>query len=45
MQLSMQEVDSMLNLRGDSLEDAYKVLEIEPTASDEIGRASCRERV
>ena len=26
MQLSMQEVDSMLNLRGDSLEDAYKVL-------------------
>lgn len=45
MQLSMQEVDSMLNLRGDSLEDAYKVLEIEPTASDEEVRKAYRNLV
>ncbi|WP_177865418.1 TerB family tellurite resistance protein [uncultured Bacteroides sp.] len=45
MQLSLQEVDSMLNLKGDSLEDAYKVLEIEPTASDEEVRKAYRSLV
>lgn len=34
MGLSDKEIDSMLNLRGNRLEDAYKVLEIEPTATD-----------
>ena len=34
MQLSLQEVDSMLNLKGDSLEDAYKVL-----ADEEVRKA------
>lgn len=34
MGLSAQEVDSMLNLGGTTLEEAYKVLEIEPTATD-----------
>lgn len=33
--LSVQEVDSMLNLGGNTLEEAYKVLEIEPTATDD----------
>ncbi len=45
MQLSIQEVDSMLNLKGDSLEDAYKVLEIEPTATDEEVRKAYRSLV
>ena len=35
MQLPASEVDSMLHLSGDSLEDAYKVLGVEPTATDE----------
>ena len=35
MRLSEKEVESMLNLRGNSLDEAYKVLEIEPTATDE----------
>ncbi len=35
MGLSYQEVDSMLNLRGTSLDEAYKVLEIGPDATDE----------
>ena len=35
MGLSAQEVDSMLNLGGDTLEQAYKVLEIEPSATDD----------
>ncbi|MBQ7819803.1 MAG: TerB family tellurite resistance protein [Bacteroidales bacterium] len=35
MGLSAKEVDSMLNLGGNSLEAAYAVLEIEPTATDE----------
>lgn len=34
MGLSAAEVDSMLNMGGDSLEDAYKVLEIAPSATD-----------
>ena len=32
--MSASEVDSMLHLRGDSLEDAYKVLGVSPDASD-----------
>lgn len=35
MGLSAEEVESMLNLGGKTLEQAYKVLEIEPSASDE----------
>ncbi len=35
MQMSPQEVDSMLHLQGDSLEDAYKVLGLTPQATDE----------
>lgn len=42
MGLSVKEVESMLNLEGDSLEDAYKVLEIEPTATNEEVRAAYR---
>ena len=33
--LIAHEVDSMLNLGGKTLEEAYKVLEIEPTATDD----------
>lgn len=35
MGLSAQEVESMLNLGGNTLEEAYKVLELEPTATDD----------
>jgi DnaJ like chaperone protein len=35
MGLSAEEVESMLNLGGKTLEQAYKVLEIAPSASDE----------
>lgn len=42
MGLSVQEVESMLNLRGSSLEDAYKVLEISPEATDAEVRAAYR---
>lgn len=35
MRLTMQEVDSMLNLGSNKLEDAYKVLEISSSATDE----------
>ncbi|MBR5296406.1 MAG: TerB family tellurite resistance protein [Parabacteroides sp.] len=42
LHLSEKEVESMLNLKGNSLEDAYKVLEIEPSASDEEVRAAYR---
>lgn len=35
MQMTVQEVDSMLNMGGKSIEEAYKVLEIEPTATDD----------
>ena len=35
MGMSAQEVESMLNLGGHTLEQAYKVLEIEPTATDD----------
>ena len=42
LQLSLNEVDSMLNLGGDSLEESYKVLEINPSATDDEVRASYR---
>lgn len=35
MRLTAQEVDSMLNLGSDRIEDAYKVLEIDPSATDD----------
>ena len=40
--LSEREVESMLNLSSNSLDDAYKVLEIEPTATDEEVRSAYR---
>lgn len=42
MGLSVQEVDSMLNLGGDTLEEAYKVLEIESSATDDEVKAAYR---
>lgn len=42
MGLSLKELDSMLNLSGDSLEEAYRVLEIESSATDEEVRAAYR---
>lgn len=42
MGMSDREVESMLNLKGSSLDDAYKVLEIEPTATDEEVRTAYR---
>ena len=45
MGLSVSEVESMLNLGGNSLEEAYKVLEIEPTATDAEVRAAYRRLV
>lgn len=42
MGLSIQEVDSMLNLGGDTLEEAYKVLEISPSATDDEIKAAYR---
>lgn len=45
MGLSGNEVESMLNLGGNSLDAAYKVLEILPTATDEEVRAAYRKLV
>ena len=42
MGMSAQEVESMLNLGGNTLEQAYKVLEIEPTATDDEVKAAYR---
>ena len=42
MGLSAKEIDSMLNLRGDTLEEAYKVLEISPDATNDEVRAAYR---
>lgn len=42
MGLSAAEIESMLNLGGTSLEEAYKVLEVEPTATNEEIRAAYR---
>ena len=42
MNLTSSEVDSLLNLGGKSLDEAYKVLEIEPTATDDEVRKAYR---
>lgn len=42
MGLSAQEAESMLNLGGNSLDEAYKVLEISPNATDQEVRAAYR---
>lgn len=42
MGLSAREAESMLHLRGNSLEEAYQVLEVEPTATNEEIRAAYR---
>jgi DnaJ like chaperone protein len=42
MQLQDAEVDSLLNLGGKSLEEAYKVLEISPEATDQEVRSAYR---
>ena len=42
MGLSPQEVESMLNLGGNTLEQAYKVLEITPDATDDEVKAAYR---
>ena len=42
MGLSIQEAESMLNLGGNSLEQAYKVLEVTPEATDQEIRAAYR---
>lgn len=42
MGMSDREVESLLNLRGNTLDEAYKVLEIEPTATDEEVRTAYR---
>lgn len=42
MGLSAREAESMLCLKGHSLEDAYKVLEISPDATDQEVRAAYR---
>lgn len=42
MGLSIAEVESMLNLGGNSLEQAYKVLEVSPQATDSEVRAAYR---
>jgi DnaJ like chaperone protein len=43
MQMQDSEVDSLLNLGGDSLEEAYKVLEISPNATDQEVRTAYRQ--
>ena len=42
MGLSANEVDSMLNLGRNTLDAAYKVLEIEPSATDDEVKAAYR---
>ena len=42
MSMTTNEVDSLLNLQSDKLEDAYKVLEILPSATDDEVRAAYR---
>lgn len=42
MGMTAAEVESLLNLKSDSLEDAYKVLEIDPSATDDEVRAAYR---
>jgi DnaJ like chaperone protein len=43
MQMQEAEVNSLLNLGGDSLEEAYKVLEVSPDATDQEVRAAYRQ--
>ena len=45
MQMSADEINSMLNLTGNSLEEAYKVLEVSPSATDQEVRAAYRKLV
>lgn len=42
MGLSVKEAESMLNLGGNSLDEAYKVFELEPNATNEEVRAAYR---
>ena len=42
MGLNSHESDSLLNLQGNSLEDAYKVLEVDPNATDDEVRSAYR---
>ncbi|MBO4811988.1 MAG: TerB family tellurite resistance protein [Prevotella sp.] len=42
MQMNTSEVDSMLHLKGDSLEDAYRVLGVSPQATDDELRRAYR---
>ena len=45
MHVSAADVDSMLNLGGDSLQEAYKVLEVDASATDAEVRAAYRKLV
>ncbi len=45
MRLNVQDVDSMLNMGGNSLDEAYKVLEVSPSATDGEVRAAYRRLV
>lgn len=42
MRLTPREVDSLLNLGGNTLDEAYKVLEVDPSATDEEVRKAYR---
>ena len=42
MSLQVSEVDSMLHLKGDSLDDAYKVLGVSPDATDDEQKKAYR---
>lgn len=42
MGLSDREVDSMLSLGGESLDDAYRVLEVDPSATDDEVKSAYR---
>lgn len=42
MQMDGSEVDSLLHLEGDSIEDAYKVMGVSPSATDEELKAAYR---
>ena len=45
MQLNMQDVESMLSLGGNSLDEAYRALEVSPSATDDEVRAAYRRLV